>query len=398
MKKILLLGGSKQQIPAIKYANEQGYYTILCDYLPDNPGQNYAKEFHCISTTDKEAILDIAKRKKINGIVAYASDPAASTAAYVAEKMGLPSNPYDSVLTLAYKDRFRKFLQENNFNCPRSKSYLDFNEAQSEIGRFNFPILVKPIDSSGSKGVAKIEDINELESAFVSALKISREKKVIIEEFIEMDHTYLIGGDCFILDGKVEFLGLLNCHRNSNVNPLVPVGKSYPISISDKRIDQIKSEMQRVVDLLNIKFGSFNIEIIFDEKDRLYFIEIGPRNGGNMIPELLHIATDIDLIGATIETALGTERFKKTYNFKQMNIATYNLHSEENGKLKNIIFDEEIEKRIVKKILYKNIGDDIEYFDGANKALGIVFLEFDSFEQMTKIMDNPDQWVKIILE
>lgn len=89
MKRILLLGGSTQQIPAIEYARNQGYYTVLCDYLPDNPGQKYSDKFYRVSTTDKDAILKVAENENIDGIVAYASDPAAPTAAYVAEKLGL---------------------------------------------------------------------------------------------------------------------------------------------------------------------------------------------------------------------------------------------------------------------------------------------------------------------
>ena len=107
MKKILLLGGSHQQIIAIETAKRMGYYTVLCDYLEDNPGQNYCNRFYLVSTTDKEKILDVALKEKIYGILAYASDPAAPTAAFVAEKMGLPGNPYKSVETLCKKDRFR---------------------------------------------------------------------------------------------------------------------------------------------------------------------------------------------------------------------------------------------------------------------------------------------------
>ena len=138
MKKILLLGGSTQQIPAIEYANEQGYYTVLCDYLADNPGQDYAKKFYCVSTTDKDAILEVAKNEKVDGVVAYASDPAAPTATYVAEKLGLPTNPYKSVEILAFKDKFREYLRENNFNCPKAKGFSSLENAKEEICQFVF--------------------------------------------------------------------------------------------------------------------------------------------------------------------------------------------------------------------------------------------------------------------
>ena len=123
MKKILLLGGSAQQIVAIKTAQKHGYYTVLCDFLPDNPGQYEADKFYLVSTTDKDAVLEVAKKENIDGILAYASDPAAPTAAYVAEKLGLPTNPYDSVETLCNKDKFREFLKHNGFNAPVSEGY-----------------------------------------------------------------------------------------------------------------------------------------------------------------------------------------------------------------------------------------------------------------------------------
>lgn len=275
MKKILLLGGSTQQIPAIEYANNQGYYTVLCDYLSDNPGQNYAKKFYCVSATNKDAILEVAKKESVNGIVAYASDPAAPTAGYVAEKLGLPTNPYKSVEILSYKDKFREFLRANNFNCPKAKSFSSIEIAKAEIAQFTFPVMVKPIDSSGSKGVRKVETIEDFEEAYGIALDNSRGKKIIVEEFIEQDHPYMIAGDCFVINGKVEFWGLLNSHRNRHMNPYVPVGTSYPIYISENRLDLVKKETQRLFDSLDVEFGAFNIEIMIDKNDNLYFIEMG---------------------------------------------------------------------------------------------------------------------------
>ena len=123
----------------------------------------------------------------------------------------------------------------------------------------------------------------------------------------------MIGGDCFVLNGKVEFWGLLNCHRDMQGNPLVPVGKSYPLMISKEKVKAIHDTVQRAVDLLEIKFGGFNLEIMFDNKDKLYLIEMGPRNGGNMIPDLLKMITGVDLIEATIETAIGNNNISLNY-------------------------------------------------------------------------------------
>ena len=124
MKKILLLGGSAQQVVAIETAKRLGYYTVLCDYLEDNPGQYSADKFYLVSTTDKEAVLKVAEDEKIDGVIAYASDPAAPTAAYVAEKMKLNTNRYDSVEILCNKGKFRKFLSENGYDNDFSENRL----------------------------------------------------------------------------------------------------------------------------------------------------------------------------------------------------------------------------------------------------------------------------------
>lgn len=217
MKKILLLGGSTQQILAIEYAKKQGYGIILCDYLPDNPGQHYADRFYCVSTTDREAILEVAQKEKVDGVVAYASDSAAPTAAYVAEKMGLPTNPFKSVEILAREDLFRQFLKEKGFNCPLSDNFYDIGQAKLAIDRFTFPIMIKPVDLSGSKSVKCIESTDELEDVFNAAISISKTKNIIIEEFIEQDDKYLIGGDFFMLNGKVEFWDLHSTDKIASI-------------------------------------------------------------------------------------------------------------------------------------------------------------------------------------
>ena len=110
MKRVLMLGGSTSQVCAIKRAKEMGLYVIICDYLPDNPGQFVADEFYLVSTTDKEAVLELAKGLNLDAVICYASDPAAPTAAYVCEKLGLPTSPYESVMVLSNKDTFRQYL------------------------------------------------------------------------------------------------------------------------------------------------------------------------------------------------------------------------------------------------------------------------------------------------
>ena len=141
-KKILLLGGSAQQVIAIQKAKELGYYTVLCDYLPDNPGQYVADKYYNASTTDIEAVYEIAKKEEVQGILAYASDPAALPAAIVSERLGLPTNPAKSVEVLGLKYPWRQFLQENVFACPKFYSFhpsASVAEIKESVKNFVFP-------------------------------------------------------------------------------------------------------------------------------------------------------------------------------------------------------------------------------------------------------------------
>ncbi|WP_294765103.1 acetyl-CoA carboxylase biotin carboxylase subunit family protein [uncultured Fusobacterium sp.] len=400
MKKILLLGGSKQQIPAIECAKRKGYCTVLCDYLPDNPGQKFVDKFYLESTTDKDAILKIAQKEKIDGIVAYASDPAAPTAAYVAEQLGLPTNPYKAVEILGNKGLFRKFLKENNFNVPTAKDYIDKDEIIDDIKKniYNFPIMIKPVDSSGSKGITKLLNEDNLEKSIDFAFKFSKSKRVIVEEYIENKNKFMVGGDCFVVNGQVKFWGLLNCHRDIKVNPLVPVGKSYPLLLTSKEKIEIQKEIQRVMSLLDINFGGFNIEVIIGKNNKIYLIEIGPRNGGNMIPDLLKIIYGVDMIDLTVEGAIGNNLIDLDYKESSSFYATHNIHSNKNGILKEIIFSKQLKEKIIKSIIYKNEGDTIEYFDNASKALGILFLKFSSYEEMKAILNKINNLITIIVE
>ena len=261
MKKILLLGGSAQQVVAIETAKRLGYYTVLCDFLTDNPGQYSADKFYLVSTTDKEAILKVAQEEKVDGVLAYASDPAAPTAAYVAEKLGLPGNPYKSVEILCNKDQFRAYLAENGFCTPVAKGYSSVAEASADMknGYFRFPVIVKPVDSSGSKGVCRIDTAEQAEEKLEYAMSYSRGKRIIIEEYVEK-FGYQIAGDGLSVDGKLVFRCFANDHFNPKCkNPFVPVSASFPYNMPADVQEKIHNEIQRLLTSLDMKTSTYNL-------------------------------------------------------------------------------------------------------------------------------------------
>lgn len=398
-KKILLLGGSAQQIVAIEKAKELGYYTILCDYLPDNPGQYVSDKYYNISTTDIEAVYKVAKKEKVDGILAYASDPAALPAAIVCERLGLPTNPAKSVEILGLKYPWRKFLKEKGFACPKAESFspnIDLNAFEKLIESFTFPIVIKPTDSSGSKGVSVLNDLTNFDRAIEWANLYSRNKILIVEEFISRGFPYVIGGDIFVSNGRIVLFGEMACLRNKNGKGLIPIGKKKPSGLNSVQINNIHVELQKLIETLNISFGEFNVEIILDNKDNVHFLELGPRAGGNMIPIQLSDAFGVDLVKANILVAMGED--------PQLNICekkgcffTYVLHSNKNGLFKSIEYSSEIEPYIYRKALYKKEGDKVEIFDGAGKALGILFLHVDNENIMNDFCERMDSLVQIKL-
>lgn len=396
-EKILLLGGSSQQVIAIETAKRLGLYTVLCDYLPDNPGQYHADKYYPASTTDREAILQIARDEHIDYIIAYASDPAAPTAAYVAEKLALPTNPLRAVETLCNKDLFRKYLSAHGFNTPVACGFTSREEAVSNIGAFRLPIIVKPVDSSGSKGATVLHELSGLDAAIDYALSYSRGHRFIIEEFIKKKHPYLIGGDIFVSDGKIIQWGLMNCHRDPHVNPLVPVGKSYPPILSERDLQAVKDTLQRLVTELGIRFGPMNVELIIDADDRVFPIDIGPRSGGNMIPDLLGMIFSCDVVEMTLRAAMG-ESIHMDMTEGAPFYATLNLHSQRKGYFERIDISPAIEPYIIRKNIYKQKNDTVNYFANAANALGIVFFHFPDQNTMITMEEHMDEHVRIVLK
>lgn len=399
MSNILLLGGSRQQIPCIISAKNLGCHVVTCDYLPDNPGHRYSDEYYNISTTDKEAILALAKKLKIDGIVSYASDPSAVTAAYVAEQMGLQTNPYRSVEILTKKDKFRAFLMEHGFSTPKAKGYFSYEDAKNDFLSFVSPVFIKPVDSSGSKGISLISDVKDLKEAYDKAQHFSREKRIIIEECVNAD-SYQVAGDGFAVDGKLVFRCFGNDHFDPvNLNPFVPVAATFPCIIPSEIQTKIHEEIQRLIDLLQMKTGAYNFDIRLGKDGEVYLMEVAPRNGGCYIPQVIKLATGTDLVEYTIKAALGEDCSTLRPADPKGCYGYFAVHSHKAGILKNIQIESSVKKNnIVKVYLNQMIGDEIGSYTFSSAAIGIILMKFGSTAEMLEMSDSPDKWIQVIVD
>lgn len=399
-KKLLLLGGSTAQLIAIEKAKKLGYYAVVCDYLPDNPGQYIADSFHLVSTTDKEAILKVAQEEHIDGIVAYSSDPAAPTAAYVANKMGLPGMDYDVVRHFCEKHLFREFLIANKFNVPQSVDVrVPYDINALDCSALQFPVIVKPTDSSGSKGITVLESVEGLSEALKYAQEYSRNGMLIIEEFIVRDHPYVIEAEIFALNGKVVSWGLINSIRDKESNPLLPSAYSYPLDMEDERKAIVKAEVSRLVAATGNTSGAFNIEMIIDKHNCLYFLDAGPRNGGNMLPEFISMISRKDVVTATLKVAMGdttdldVDLDGEDGGYWGLGV----LHTSEAGTFNGIDYSPLAKQSLVRENIQKEKGEIVRPFERCNDLVGLNFSHFNSKEEMDEVMCYMNSTMKVRL-
>lgn len=398
-KKLLLLGGLRYLLPVIESAHRLGYYVITCDYIPDNIAHKYSDEYHNVSIIDKEAVLALARELQIDGIMSFAVDPGVVTAAYVQEQMGLPGNPYESVCILQNKDRFRNFLTQHGFTVPKAKGFSSVEEALAERYWYSWPVIVKPTDAAGSKGVTRVDRPEDLGPALESAFEHSISKRVIVEEFIEKSGCSS-DTDSFSVDGELKFVSFSAQRFDEGAaNPYTPSAYSWPSTMTKGQEAELASEIQRLLSLLGMRTSIYNIETRIGRDGRAYIMEVSPRGGGNRLAEMLRFATGVDLITNAVRAAVGDEVRgveQKPYNGYWAEVI---LHADREGHFIRLDIDEEFSiSHVVQTDLWVKGGDKVSSFKGANDAIGTLVLRFDSEKELIVGMKNLDALITVVVQ
>ena len=399
-KKLLLLGGLRYLLPVIDAAHKQGYYVITCDYLPDNIAHKYSDEYHNVSIIDKEAVLALAKELQIDGIMSFAVDPGVVTAAYVQEQMELPAfGPYESVCILQNKDRFRNFLTQHGFNVPKAKGFASIEEAMAEKYWYPWPVIVKPTDSAGSKGVTRVDRLEDLRPALEVAFVHSLSKRVIVEEFIEKTGCSS-DTDSFSVDGELKFVSFSAQRFDEHApNPYTPSAYSWPSTMTAEQEAELTSEIQRLLKLLGMRTSIYNIETRVGTNGKPYIMEVSPRGGGNRLAEMLRFATGVDLITNAVRAAVGDEVVaveQKPYNGHWAEVI---LHADKDGIFNHLLIKSEtVNAKIVETDLWIKKGDSIHAFKGANDAIGTLVVQFENDKDLVYALKNLKSWVILDLQ
>ena len=387
-------------LPIIQAAKNLDIYTITCDYLPNNIAHKYSDEYHDVSIIEKEKVLSLADDLHVDGIMSFACDPGVETAAYVAEKLGLPNvGPYKSVSILQNKALFRKFLADNNFNVPKARSYRDLHDAMSEIGLFHLPLIIKPVDSAGSKGVTKIDDIHHLASAVEDAIKFSKTRQFIIEEYIDAMGCPS-DTDALSIDGNLVYISFNDQYFDAVAkNPFTPAAFSWPTTMLSSIQQELQDELQRLITLLGMRTAIYNIETRQGRDGRAYIMEVSPRGGGNRLAEMLRYSTGVDLIKYAVVDAVGNsitdEISEPVYHGSWAEVV---LHSKLNGKFQGLKISRDLKQYVFEEDVWIRKGDIVNEFTGANETIGTLVLRFPNLAILKDKMLQINKLVQVVVE
>ena len=300
MKKIAIIGASYLQLPLVKKAKEMGLYTLCFAWSEGAVCKDEADEFYPISIVEKEQILTVCREKQIDGICTIASDVAAPTVAYVAENMGLVGNSYEAAIRANNKYLMRQAFSVAGIPSPAYRKITSFEQLDLEALRF--PVIVKPTDRSGSLGITKVEQIEDLWTAVETALASSFKHEAIVEEFIEGREI------------SVEFISYLGKHYPLQITDKVTTGAPHfvelehhqPACFTKEQFDQIYDLTRRALNALGVTNGASHSEYKITADGRIYVMEIGARMGGDFIgSDLVQLSTGYDFLKGVIDVALG---------------------------------------------------------------------------------------------
>lgn len=302
MKKLAIIGASYLQLPLIEKAKSMGIETHVFAWAADDVGERAADHFYPISIVEKEQILDKCREIGVDGICSIASDLAMVTVNYVAGQLGLTGNSADCTLRSTNKHQMRLAFERNGDPSPRSLLVEGVDDLRNV--ELRYPVIVKPTDRSGSRGITKLSGPAGLEEAIAYAKEQGFEDKALVEEFA-VGQEYSV--ECLSWQGRHRFLALT--HKYTTGAPhFIETGHLQPAPVSAELLGRVKQVVSHALDSLGIRYGASHSELKIDEDGRIMLIEIGGRMGGDFIgSDLVELSTGVDFVKAVIETALGTE-------------------------------------------------------------------------------------------
>lgn len=386
-KRILIVGAGFGQIPAIIKAKENGAIVYAVDKNPDADGSKYAHKFFQIDVKDEDSILNLVKKEKIEFAFTMQSDHGIKSVARVNQFLEIDAFSYHTAILCSNKIEFRNCLRKFDISQPKFRVVYDYEECLKATEEFGYPSMIKCPDSSGSRGISKVGNSEEVYLAFNEALAYSSIKNgVIVEEYIE---GFEFGAQTLSKDGKCSLV-LIHDDEMYNESNLVPIGHSFPFKNNhDINLSAAKETIKKAVESIGIINGPANVDVIYDVNSRqIKIIEIGARIGATCLPELTSIHTGIDWVVYSMLLLV------EDINLDQIKLETNPcvariLFSNQTGTVRSINIDNPgILNNVTEFELTIKVGDRVHKLSKGTDRIGKIVLVGENLEMLEKISSN----------
>lgn len=393
-KYLVVLGASVQQLPLIHIAKERKLKVLTIDNRPENPGHKLADIFYDnISITNHLKLYSILQKHPPLAVSSTASDLGARACAYLQQKLNLPGPSPNGVEILSKKDLFRSACREASIPYPSFSRVTKIDEISHKP---IFPAVVKPIDRSGSIGVNIVLNESQLTKAVDKAIKESISGVAIVESWL-MKIGKQICGDGFVKNGKVEFSHYGDGHFPDNASGLAPYGETFPSTHNKAVLDKLTNQINKLIEVVGYLEGPFNVDAIVTKRNEVFIIDIGPRLGGNFIPDVINLQTGINLHEHYLDLCLG-KSFDIIDNISTNTKyhASFMINKIGDGKkgFRSFRNDCRIEKFIKVKRKFDHIYKGVETKFGVTYSLGNLLMEFPDSRTMDNIFTRMSSFIK----
>ena len=380
MKKALLLCASHNDLGLIRSLKKLGYYIIVTGSLPGQPGEHLCDKYIQADYSDAELILSIAKAEGIDAIVQCCNDFGVYTAAWVAEKLGLPGYDSYAVTSLLHnKDKFKAFALEHGLQTPVARAFSAKEEAMAWMREAEYPLIVKPVDASAGNGITHIERFAEAEDAVERAFSKSRLGRIVVEAFIRGSQH----GFCtFLIDRKVR--AVCSNDEFSILNPYRVEIDTFPASTYEASKDILIEQVEKIAGLLQLKDGIFHLQYIYDGQ-KPQILEVMRRILGNMyhVPGNCLNGFDWEYWETRARCGLSLKGFPEQA-LQHGCFAYKTILAPANGRVVSVKLPDEYRGSIYDQFMLKGPGDEITHYK--SEPLGFIFLKFDSPAEMKKLL------------
>lgn len=385
MKKIMILGAGIYQVPLIRAAKEMGLTVIVASIKGDYPGFALADKVHYINTTDREAILKAAVSEKIDGICTTGTDVAVASIGYVCEKMGLSGISKEAADLVTDKAKMKEAFEKGGVSASRFRKVFSCEEAKNAAEEIGFPVVIKCVDSSGSRGITLVKEEGEVLRAAEQAFSCSKKDYILVEEALSGTE---IGVDGAVQDGRLVFLAPHDKFVYKSEKITIPAGHSFPYSGSKAAEKEIRRQMELAVKALGLENCFFNADV-FVKGAEVSVIEIGGRTGATCIPELISMYYGFDFYKKILESAMGDRPEFPEIKKKRPCMARL-LMSPKDGVITSV--DEKKIKMLQEKGMLMTLdfseGHTVEKMENGTNRLGHLVAEAKNTEEFDRLLQE----------